>query len=80
MVILFCVAITMLFSCESKSGRDYMSVKIVLDRHTKTTVAAAVYKQFRVHKIGDSSVYFWTTTLPYEAGDTTTVKLRDLMQ
>lgn len=78
-------------SCESKSGRMARiantqvtvnvpkpgTVKIVLVKHTANVVH---YKQFRVHKVNDGSIYFWTTTLPYEVGDTVTVLISALQQ
>ena len=83
LVVLFCIALVLFMaSCESKSGqiarqRAEMPVKIVL---IKQTNVAELVRQFRVHKVGDSSVYFWVTRLPYQEGDTVSVKLSTLQQ
>ena len=79
MVILFCVAITMLFSCESKSGtRANMPVKIVLDKYVDKAV---IYRRFRVHTINaPKNLYFWSTDLPYEVGDTVNTTFGRLLQ
>lgn len=52
-------------------------VKIVL---IKQTNVAELVRQFRVRKVNDSAVYFWVTRLPYEVGDTVSVKLSTLQQ
>ncbi len=75
LVIVFCI---ILVSCESQSGnRANMPVKIVLDKHVSTVFS---YKQFRVHKVGDSNVYFWGTNLPYQVGDTVSTTFGKLLQ
>lgn len=82
LVMLFIALGVILCSCESKSGqivreRADAPVKIVL---IKQTNVAELVRQFRVHKVGDNSVYFWVTRLPYQEGDTVSVKLSSLQQ
>lgn len=79
-MLLFCI-ILVISSCESKSGtKANMPVRIVLDKHIDTAV---IYRRFRVHTIGSQThrnVYFWSTDLPYEVGDTVTTMYGRLLQ
>ena len=83
LVVLFCIALVVgMASCESKSGqiarqRAEASVTIVLDKHVATV---ALYSKFRVHKVGERAVYFWSTDQPYEVGDTVKTVLTRLQQ
>ena len=65
-------------SCESKSGQmNRTSAKIVL---LKKTADVGVVRQFRVKKLNDNSIYFWSTRMPYEVNDTVSITLAELQK
>jgi hypothetical protein len=91
-VLLFCIALVVLASCESRSGRravttngtvvsNQVTVKVVTTKLVKQTyVSATLTKSFRVKKLLDSTIYFWSTSMPYEVGDTVNVPVLSLKQ
>lgn len=88
LIIALCVFMA---SCESRSGQmariantqvtvsvPNSIVKIVLIKRTNTIYEPI--RQFRVKKVGDNSIYFWSSQMPYDIGDTVSVKLSSLQQ
>ena len=70
--------IVFMASCESKSGQmAHTSVKFVL---VKKTADVGIVKQFKVKKLNDNSIYFWSTRMPYEVNDTVSINLNELQK
>lgn len=77
-IVLIIALVVFMSTCENKIDTKVTSpVKIVL---IKKTADVGVVRQFRVKKLNDNAVYFWSTRMPYEVNDTVSITLAELQK